>query len=173
MTLRSQAKSSSFWIFLLLVFRRTNYRNDPRHLPSTSQGRSFPPQSHSSVRPFVISRRGGAGAKRRKSLGFERRTRKRPGSLCMIRSIPNILLLFAPGYSYRWSQPHFGHTPPPVELHMSLLRRSRQVLAGAWPPLGHTPFYQMDADRTAPDPAPQPRWASVSGHLRRGAALTG
>ena len=77
-----------FLDFIIAGFSPDELSNDPRLLPSTSQGRSFPPQSHSSVRPFVISRRGGAGAKRRKSLGFERHTRKRPGL-----SFPYSLLL--------------------------------------------------------------------------------
>jgi hypothetical protein len=71
-----------FLDFIIAGFSPDELSNDPRLLPSTSQGRSFSLQSHSSVRPFA--RRGGAGAKRRKSLGFERRTRKRPGSPCMI-----------------------------------------------------------------------------------------
>src|SRR4030088_562462 len=74
-----------FLDFIIAGFSPDESSNEPRLLPSTSQGRSFPPQSHSSVRPFVISRRGGAGAKRRKSLGFERRTRSDQAFLFSIR----------------------------------------------------------------------------------------
>ncbi len=42
MTLRSQAKSSSFWILLLLVFRRTNYRMTLAFCPQRLRAGHFP-----------------------------------------------------------------------------------------------------------------------------------